>query len=337
MEPSKEEGEEWKFIPNFPKYMISSHGRVWSKHVKRLLSLRNNGGYYQIGISGTERRAFKYVHRLVAEVFILNPDNKQCVNHIDEVKTNNKTDNLEWVSHSENVRHSYGKYKTAHPIPVIKMTMEGNEIARYESFKDAAASIGVTQRCISLCCKSKMTQSGGFKWKYADEDRHTHPKEYKDVEDYPNYCVTKDGKVFSRKINRFLKPNRNPEGYLVVQLSKDAISKHMFVHVLVATLYIKNPDSKPVVNHKNSKRDDNRAENLEWVSHSENSIHAVKYGNRKTRRVRQLNKDGIEIAVFDSIKEAAEVVGIKNRADITGVCRKRGNRRFCGGFCWEYA
>jgi len=96
------------------------------------------------------------------------------------------------------------------------------------------------------------------------------------------YSVTKDGKVYSHKRNRYLKPS-NLKGYKRVKLrdsNNNQQRSEQLVHRLVAKTYIPNPNNKLEINHKNSIRDDNRVENLEWSTRSENNQHAWTYGNK---------------------------------------------------------
>ena len=72
---------------------------------------------------------------------------------------------------------------------------------------------------------------------------------------------------------KLLKPVPHSKGYLKIQLMKDGKRKSFFIHRLVAEAFLSNPDNKPEVNHINSNRQDNRLENLEWVSTSENALH----------------------------------------------------------------
>jgi hypothetical protein len=105
----------------------------------------------------------------------------------------------------------------------------------------------------------------------------------KDILGYEGqYSVTRDGKVYSHKRKRFLNPT-NLKGYKRVKLrdsnNNQKISNQL-IHRLVAKAFIPNPNNKLEINHKNSIRDDNRVDNLEWATRSENNQHAWTYGNK---------------------------------------------------------
>jgi hypothetical protein len=94
-----------------------------------------------------------------------------------------------------------------------------------------------------------------------------------EIQDFPNYLIYDDGRVFTKKRERvkegYLKPVMN-NGYLNVMLCNDNKQKKYKIHRLVAIHYIPNPDNKPFVDHINRIRDDNRVENLRWATKSEN-------------------------------------------------------------------
>ena len=101
-----------KEIDGFPGYFVTREGKVYSTHHSKgnkPKELKQRGGRYKAVTLTNGQKKQKSVHRLVAEAFILNPDNLPQVNHIDENKLNNHVDNLEWVTASQNQNHSNSK------------------------------------------------------------------------------------------------------------------------------------------------------------------------------------------------------------------------------------
>jgi hypothetical protein len=102
--------EIWKTIVGFKDYQISNYGRVKSLKYNKKKLLKSgviNSGYLIVCLSNSKIKKFKLIHRLIAHAFIPNADNKPQVNHKDGNKHNNHIDNLEWVDHSENMKHAY--------------------------------------------------------------------------------------------------------------------------------------------------------------------------------------------------------------------------------------
>jgi hypothetical protein len=98
----------YREIPSHPSYFVNNFGVVKNCKGRTLKPHKHNLGYFRVGLNrdenGTQIKV--YVHRLVAEAFVDNPDNKKYINHIDGVKHNNYYENLEWVTSSENQRHA---------------------------------------------------------------------------------------------------------------------------------------------------------------------------------------------------------------------------------------
>lgn len=184
--------ERWKPIKGFPRYYISSFGRIWSdKQNRRYLSSHtDNCGYHHVRLYNNANQYTMLVHRLVAEAFIDNPNGYKEVNHIDEDKNNNRADNLEWCTRTYNIL--YGKagkeryekmrltqrYSRKDLQPVECINKENNEIVRRfasvgEAVREMFGIVGRThiRSNIAQCCQGKghVKTVMGYKWRYAND------------------------------------------------------------------------------------------------------------------------------------------------------------------------
>ena len=189
------EQEEWKDIPGYEGiYQVSSLGRVkslernvWIKSrnhfrtikesIKALQKFRSKQGsttYYKILLYKNNKVDTRWVHRLVAEAFIPNPENFPEINHIDEDGLNNKVSNLEWCSHRYNNQFGTKNQRTAdkEQTPVKMFDKNGNFIMGFKSAKDACNYLGLSLNCrnnISHVCRGKRKSAYGYTWKYGQE------------------------------------------------------------------------------------------------------------------------------------------------------------------------
>lgn len=104
------------------------------------------------------------------------------------------------------------------------------------------------------------------------------------IKDFPLYSVNLEGEIINTKTGCKLKPWVGKNGYLTVSLTNNGYAKKVYIHRLLGEAFISNPEEKPTINHKDGNKRNNKLENLEWASHSENIKHAYSSGLQPYRR-----------------------------------------------------
>jgi hypothetical protein len=280
----KMEQEIWKSIIKNKEetgYEVSNLGNIRNTiRPSKILKPSLRSGYQSICISRNEKCK---IHREVAIAFLPNDDvKKKFVNHIDGNKMNNKLDNLEWVTPTQNVKHAIdNKLIKVTERRVTKIDPDTKkEIETYQSLKIASEKTGTIDSAIIKSCKGINNKAGGYIWKYTDvnnnEQENIDLTEYKQLKDFPNYRISKEGKVYSIPYKKFLKFQLNNDGYPHVQLTNKGKKKDYLVHRLVAELFVNNPDpkTKVQVNHIDMDKTNFNSSNLEWTTGSENMKHS---------------------------------------------------------------
>jgi hypothetical protein len=320
-------------------YEVSNLGRVRSNTTKQLFSLSKRGNYLGVSLQYENKRYTYLVHRLVAIVFINNDDEtKKYVNHKNHNPIDNRVENLEWVTISENSKHSHTKpgRKTVKKV-VIRYDANGNNPKRYESVDEARKEFGIN---VGKCLNGTMKTAYGYIWKYESEQVNKVPidsldmSNFKKVDNHPLFLISSDGKVYNTIRKSFLKPRTcGDNNYANVVLDK----KGYRVHVLVAKHFIPNDNKQKVhVNHKDGNKLNNCVENLEWVTHSENIQHAFDTNLRSDiKSVAQYTLDNEHICTYISCSHASKALntGKDVSNQISRSCKKSGLYR---GYIWKF-
>lgn len=179
--------EVWKDIKDYEGlYQSSTFGRARSLDTYRkgkndslrfckgkiLKPSTNKDGYLQVKLFKNGKKKAYYVHRLVAEAFIPNPDNLPCVNHKDENPQNNSVNNLEWCSYTYNNNYGTRNEKVAEKNTngkrsktVLQYDLEGNFIKEWQSTRECERN-GFKQGNVAACCRGKLKKHKDFIWRY---------------------------------------------------------------------------------------------------------------------------------------------------------------------------
>ena len=175
-------------------YSISNMGKVRNDLSGRILSLNTYQGYKTIGLTINKKRKNCRVHRLVAQAFIPNPENKEYVNHRNGIRDDNRVENLEWVTQSENVKHAVdtGLRKTRSK-PVRQYNLQGKWMMDFESAAEAGRQTDTQPSKITECCYCNRKSANQYQWRFVQDN----------IEELPPIIV----KNTKKKVGQYTKEN----------------------------------------------------------------------------------------------------------------------------------
>lgn len=223
------ETEIWKDVHGYEGiYQVSSIGRVKSisrtifrpligKCIlkEKILTPSFREGYPFVRLSRDGEIKSHNIHRLVGQAFIQNPDNLECINHINSNRSDNRVENLEWCTYSHNNKHAYSNGNQV-PLrlnkgrigvlaknskPVIQLDLNGLFIKEYASAAEASRETGISFSLISGVCRGKNKKTGGFRWYFKDDlDNYEHWQLKNKMSILPTPEATPEGDLFESGI-----------------------------------------------------------------------------------------------------------------------------------------
>ncbi|RHZ78128.1 hypothetical protein Glove_167g39 [Diversispora epigaea] len=320
--------EVWLLI-SLSNLFVSNFGHI--KNNKGEILRRNackRSGYILTEFKINGVRKHTSVHILVAQAFIPNPDNKPYVNHINEIKHDNRAVNLEWVTPKENAeRKIFPNYGRGSSRRIIQKSLDGKVIQIWNSINLASNTLKITGSNISTCCRGKQNTADGWCWMYFED--YVEPdldEEWREIElDSQKFRVSSLGKV--QLPSGIITQGSLYAGYYRI----GRVHKHR-VHRLVALAFCPKEEGKEYMNHIDGDSTNNKASNLEWCSQKENSQHAKRLGLGHQHAVKQIFNDGFT-REFPSLAEAQRITGIHS-SSIGRVCKEL--QVHAGGYRWKY-
>lgn len=182
-------------IPIFDleEYRIDKLGNIFS--LKKQIYLKpnlNKDGYAYVMINKKQR----LIHRLVAITFIDNPNNFKEVNHKNEIKNDNRVENLEWCSRKYNATYNncHFRHSEWEKKPILQFTLDGEFVKEWTYSKEIEDSGIAKANLVRQCCRNKICQTGGFVWRFKGDIFETRriKKEYDRTKNLGNYASKKD-------------------------------------------------------------------------------------------------------------------------------------------------
>lgn len=319
--------EEYRVIKECPNYEVSDLGNIRNKNTKYIMKPYKRSGYLTIALRNGNDKVYHGVHIFVAKAFLDNPENKKTVNHKNKIRDDNRKENLEWATYSEQQIHKNKdtekiiKYNYPSIWRIDKITNE--KIEKYETIAYAVKwllenNITKNKDCrhnISSVLRGDVPTSYGYKWSY--DESVTENLEGEIWKEIPLYLIGNNPNFYVSNLGRFKKNNghipkipNNDIEYVYISINKISYVIH---RIILSTFSPHENSDNLYVNHKDGNKKNNKLENLEWSTNSENVQHAYDTGlNKNCKKIIQYDLNMKEIKRFNSINQAARELNIHN-------------------------
>jgi HNH endonuclease len=323
-------------------YMITNFGRIFNKITNKELHSHVNNCYKMFQLKNYKHVS---IHKIVYLTFGGEIEKGKVIDHIDGDKLNNRIDNLQCVSISENCINSFKNNPNMRKDRIVQaFNEEGEFIKEFKNLNDAKDFINhKAKTSINSCITGQKKMAGGFVWKLKNEEI----KNIKDKsnyicigkignEDYSNYFINSQGSIINK--NSIEMKCVCLEGtYIHTSLSPLSKKRKTFkIHRLVGKYFLPDGDKyffdeNYVINHKDENKHNNVVENLEWITKKQNSTYS---SGKKIVRIDIKTQERKE---YNSVSDALRDIGKNPRktgAHIISVCNDKGFT--CYGYKWEY-
>lgn len=273
--------ERWKIVPTLLTHEVSTMGRLRNTITQRLLGDGTNQYGYVINVvnvKGKKPCKIFLRHRLVAQTWIPNLENKPQVDHINQNRSDNRVANLRWATRKEQASNTKPRHQRVPTFGrmVHRICTRTNKIVQtFPSCTAAARQLNVTISTLMRWCNNSTSYDDGkFRLEFVQPVAHP-DEQWTPIQHHEGYYISTRGRIkrpSNLMVDYCTKPKRRHQPYIKVSIQ----SKQYSLHILVARHFIPNPEGKKFVNHKDGNGWNPCADNLEWCTHSENMIHAHK-------------------------------------------------------------